>query len=221
MKRVLLLSVILSVAFLAGCAKKNNFPEITSDLCSVSVSEEEPKISVNEEKTSAICETDSTSETFSVRETQDGTCKSDVEISVTASDVELSTEEASEKNTTAVDLSISMPQKNGTMKTDVSPDNKFISAVHNKRKINKALLAAVFSVPESGQNYVFEFKNVNHRRAKDLRRVYLLDQDLNIVSVAAALDNEKERISSIENWFSMNVLIKEVIFPAIEDELGG
>lgn len=129
------------------------------------------------------------------------------------------TEVTSSASLTEVDLSISMPVKNGTMLTDSSADNKFIMIVNKKRNIEPDLLAAVFSVPESGQNYVFEFYDEDGRTVDDIRRVYLIDSDGDIVSVSAVLSSEKENISSVENWFSMNVLIKEIIYPAVKDEI--
>ncbi len=121
---------------------------------------------------------------------------------------------------TEVDLSISMPDKNGTMQTDYDKDNKYIKIVHKKRDIDEDLLVAVFSVPESGQNYVFEFYDDDGREIEDIRRVYLINSSGEITGVSAVAANERENISSIENWFCMNVLIKEVIYPAIKSEIG-
>ena len=64
-----------------------------------------------------------------------------------------------------VELSISMPEKNGTMVTDDSPNNQYIKIVNKEKKINKDLLLAVYSVPESGQNYVFEFYDAENSDA--------------------------------------------------------
>lgn len=124
----------------------------------------------------------------------------------------------SEESTT-VNLGVELPQANGTMQVDNSSSNKFISAVVKKRSIDASLLAAVYSVPESGQNYVLEFNDRSARSKNDLRRVYLLNDACEIVSVAAAKVSEKENISSTENWFCFNVLIKGVIFDAIANGL--
>lgn len=127
-------------------------------------------------------------------------------------------EEINSENTiTEIELTIEMPDKNGNMKTDTSPNNKFIKAVNSDRMIETDKLVAVFAVPESGQNYVFEFYDSDGRDVDDLRRVYLLDSDCKITGVAATSAKEKESVSSVENWFCMNVLIKEIIFPAIAD----
>jgi hypothetical protein len=118
-----------------------------------------------------------------------------------------------------VDLSIRLPDANGTMEVSLDPSNKFIKAVHNARGVDTSLLAAVYSVPESGQNYVFEFSSAGKRTADDLRRVYLLTADGAITSVAASKNTERENLSATENWFCMNVLIKGMVFKAVEDKL--
>lgn len=117
-----------------------------------------------------------------------------------------------------VTLNISMPEPNGTMVVDTSAENKFVSAVSSSENLDTELLAAVYSVPESGQNYVFEFYSAEGRTKDDLRRVYLLDAAGNVQSVAAVKAAEKRNISSTENWFCINVLIKGVIFPAVEKD---
>ncbi len=118
-----------------------------------------------------------------------------------------------------MDLSISMPEKNGTMVTDKSADNKFIEIISDRRGIDPAYLVAVYAVPESGQNYVFEFSDEASRNVDSLKKVYLIDANGKITGVAAADASKKENLSSAENWFCMNVLIKGVIFPAIEKDI--
>lgn len=118
-----------------------------------------------------------------------------------------------------VDLSIVLPEANGKMEVSTDPDNEFIAAVHRQRKIDPSLLAAVYAVPESGQNYVFEFTSANERTAESLRRVYLLQADGTILSVAASDNAERENLSATENWFCMNVLIKNMVFPAVKDQM--
>ncbi len=118
-----------------------------------------------------------------------------------------------------MDLSITLPEANGTMEVSRDPANPFIKAVTDSRGIDPALLAAVYAVPESGQNYVFEFGNASTRSAENLRRVYLLNAQGRILSVAAANGAEKENLSSTENWFCMNVLIKNMVFPAVKDRM--
>ncbi len=66
---------------------------------------------------------------------------------------------------------------------------------------------------------MFEFTGEKARAAGDLRRVYLLAADGTVNSVAAANSAERENISATENWFCMNVLIKGMVFPAVQEEL--
>lgn len=119
---------------------------------------------------------------------------------------------------TEVDLSIDVPSANGTIEVDTSRGNKFTVIVSDERKIDAAYLLAVYSVPNSGQNYVFEFSSKTGRSEDDLRRVYLIDANGKITGVAAKKASEKENISAVENWFCMNVLIKNLLFPAVEKE---
>ncbi len=118
-----------------------------------------------------------------------------------------------------VDLSLELPEANGTMQVSRDPSNALIRAVHNSRGVDTSLLAAVYTVPANDQNYVFEFKTASKRGADDLRRVYLLNGDGVIQSVAAARNSERENLSVSENWFDFTVLIKGVIFPEIQDRL--
>lgn len=118
-----------------------------------------------------------------------------------------------------VDLSIDMPEPNGTMFVSSDADNKYIKKVVSEREIDPSLLAAVYSVPESGQNYVFEFYSAGERSANNIRRVFFINSSGMIESVVASKSTERENISATENWFSMNVLIKQMIFPAVKDRM--
>ena len=120
-----------------------------------------------------------------------------------------------------VDLSIQLPEPNGEMVVSRDPSNALIRTVHDARGVDSSLLVAVYSVPASGQNYVFEFTSAGKRTENDLRRVYLLDDNGKIVSVAAASNGERENLSVTENWFDFTVLIKGVIFPAVKDRMTG
>ena len=127
-------------------------------------------------------------------------------------------ETAAEPAGTGVDLSIALPQANGTMQVSTDPEDPYIRVVREQRGIEASLLAAVFTVPQNGQNYVFEFTGAE-RTAETIRRVYLIDDSGRIVSVAAADGAERENVSAAENWFCMNVLIRGVVFPAVKDAL--
>ena len=146
------------------------------------------------------------------------TDSAEAEITEDASTLDSSISDETTQAAYEVDLTISMPEKNGTMVTDGSEDNKYIKIVTDKKDVDADLLLAVFAVPESGQNYVFEFYDKN-MTAENIRRVYLIDTDGKITSVAAVKVSEKENLSTIENWFCMNVLIKEVVFPAISENI--
>lgn len=120
-----------------------------------------------------------------------------------------------------ITLNMSVPEANGTMEVDLSEDNEYIQIVVSERDIDSELLVAVYSVPESGQNYVFEFSaaGAENRTAENIRRVYLIDSSGKIAYVSAASSSEAENVSVVENWFNMTVLIKGMIFPAIEEHL--
>ena len=118
-----------------------------------------------------------------------------------------------------VTLPIRLPEANGEMEATTDPGNPFIAAVSGERGLDPAKLWAVYAVPASGQNYVFEFYSADARGPEDLRRVYLLTDEAVIRSVAASSNEERENISVTENWFCMNVLIKGVIFPSVAQKL--
>ena len=116
-----------------------------------------------------------------------------------------------------IDLSVSLPEPNGKMEVSKDPSNPLIAAVQRERGIDPAYTVAVYAVPASGQNYVFEFTSPTVRSADTLRRVYLLSDDGRIQSVAAASSSEVENLSVTENWFCFTVLIKGMVLPAVKD----
>lgn len=99
-----------------------------------------------------------------------------------------------------------------------SEDNRFIKHISEERNIPASDLVSVYSLPDEGLNYVLEFNG--GRAYGNLRRVYLIDADGNTASVAAADPSECENVSQAENTVCMKVLIKQGIFPCIEDLLG-
>lgn len=200
MKKVMFVFfVIIFVLMSGGCKREYVYQPVTTD---AAVQES----TTEEAVTQAIVQQPAVTETT-------------VEISTEVETTEVqSTEAASESLYTEVDLSIEMPDKNGTMEVDPSSENKFIKAVNKERNIGSDRLVAVYAVPESGQNYVFEFKDAKGREADDLKKVYLLDDSCKITGVASTASGEREGISSVENWFCMNVLIKEIIFPAVSEQ---
>jgi cobalamin biosynthesis Mg chelatase CobN len=124
----------------------------------------------------------------------------------------------STESATSVDLSIEMPSSNGQMTVDTSPNNKFTQIVHKDRQIDTGYLIAVYSLPDTGQNYVLEFTSTTDFTADTLRRVFLIGTNGKISSVAAKSSSERENVSSMENWFCMNVLIKKMLLPAIQNQ---
>lgn len=226
MKKVLLVCVVLCIALLGACSfgfdgpsKQHEYnyeynttvPEVpvdASQMTTVPAQVTLPSSPGESETTEA--EASSEAPSGAVTEAESETTKPSSESESTTSSSVVIPE---------VDLSISMPEKNGTMVTDSSSSNKFIQIVYKNRKISTDMLVAVFSVPESGQNYVFEYKTADSRKADDIRRVYLIDSSGKITGVAAADSSEKENVTGVENWFCMNVLIKEIIYPAIENDI--
>ena len=68
-----------------------------------------------------------------------------------------------------------VPEKNGDNKLSVDPDNEFIKIVTTKYpSVNPAALVAIYSVPDSGTNYVLQFKSKNNyeKSPDNLERVY-------------------------------------------------
>lgn len=246
MRRFLIVTILFSVLLLAGCVVKIPGIEITTIpdegsgeelFLRETVSYEADSTRIQPDETASEAESSASeiaTEETTGRETEESSVaiteerqSTEAEITVretttekpTAGEAESSTEAETDAYSEEITLDISMPEKNGTMVTDKDSDNKYIKIVNKKRGVSSALLVAVFSVPESGQNYVFEYKNENGRAADDIRRVYLIDSDGDITGVAAVSASEKENISAVENWFCMNVLIKEVIYPAIVDDI--
>ena len=229
MKKSILLIVFALIFMFGGCMVNIPLPEITTmpdetELAEASSVEMQSQEHTNGSVFESVSYEDASDTTVASEETTSEEISSE-EVVVTVESSSVAEEATSEESTTVahditqVDLSIEMPEKNGSMQTDSSPDNKFIEIVKNERKIDDKLLVAVFSVPDTGQNYVFEFKSADNRGADNIRRVYLIDKKGKITSVAAVNSAEKENVSSVENWFCMNVLIKEVIYPAIEQEI--
>ena len=103
---------------------------------------------------------------------------------------------------------------------DSSPDNKFIQKIVDERNIDEKLCVSVFALPDEGLNYVLEFSDLSFT-FDDLRRVYLIDINGNLDSVAAKDSSERENVTAVENNICMNVLIKQGVFPCIEQYLGG
>ena len=224
MKKAAALISVLNVLCLCGCTV--TLPEITTaHEDGQEFQTTEIVIEITEEYTTFA------EATTALQEETSGSVETTVEETTVETTAEMTTQEittavpdttvaaSTTQVTTEVDLSVSMPEKNGTMETDASADNKYIKIVCNKKKIDARLLYAVYAVPESGQNYVFEFYSADKFTADNIRRVYLIDSEGNISGVAAVKSTERENVSAVENWFCMNVLIKEIIFPAVSGDI--
>lgn len=71
-----------------------------------------------------------------------------------------------------------IPDKNGENYLSDAPDNEFIALIASKYNVDKEALVAIYSVPDSGTNYVLQFKakgliNKTYEKSPDnLQRVY-------------------------------------------------
>lgn len=125
----------------------------------------------------------------------------------------------------SVTFPASLPEANGTMHVSHDADNRFIQIIHQAYNLPAARLTAVYSVPDTGQNYVLEWNGSTDstgkilRNADTLRRCFLIDANGNVSAVAATDASERENMSAIENTFAMETLIKRVILPQIADKL--
>lgn len=215
---LLVFTVIFSLC-LFGCSKTdtaqtgNSVSETeSSDFFSQTVITEEASAEESESTAEPSSEAETSSEYVSETVSSETTLPSETAVSEETSSAE--SEEYEE-----VDLSIDMPEPNGTMLVSSERENKYIETVVSERGIDPSLLVAVFSVPESGQNYVFEFYSAGERTAENIRRVFFINSNGIIESVTASKATERENVSATENWFSMNVLIKQLIFPAVKDQM--
>ena len=213
-------ALLLCLMFTSCRSDEKNSPPVVSGYTYYSSVTEEPA-SVSEETTTVPAETTTSAETSSAVQSEPATTM--ILVTLTAQQTVSQTVPATEPTSavtepSSVDLSIAMPEANATMKVDKSPSNRFVCAVSSSYGIDAARLAAVVSVPDNGQNYVFEFSSPDARGADDIVRVFLLDSACSINSIAAAESSQRKNISQTENWFCMNVLIKGVIYPAIKDK---
>ncbi len=223
MKKMIAVMCIVLIVVTGGCTWSLPEVNVTSEYeyayQTTAVAADTSEVQTQNMQAETTAQELTTSEITSVEETTSRISEEQTSAEATQTNPVMPETTAAPEIPPEVDLSISMPDKNGTMVTDKSKDNKFIKIINSQRKIDSSLLVAVYAVPESGQNYVFEFEDASVRTADSLRRVYLIDANGNITGVASSVASEKEHLSAVENWFCMNVLIKEVIFPAIEKDM--
>ncbi|MBR3767971.1 MAG: hypothetical protein IKL10_07010 [Clostridia bacterium] len=213
MRKSIAVIFFILLLIMSGCALDNSEEESISESPETST-EANPSYASGEE----LSETENASTAQITDVSEEIPSQPEVTTSVQEKET-VSSETVGESSVTEIDLTITMPEKNGDMYTDKSSDNKYIRIVCDERGLEPQLLVAVFAVPESGQNYVFEFNDEAGRDVDDIRRVYLINSDGKISGVAASNGAEKEKVSSVENWFCMNVLIKEIIYPAVEKDV--
>lgn len=60
-----------------------------------------------------------------------------------------------------------MPEQNGENKLSDDPDNEFIKLIADTYNLDPASLVAIYSVPDSGTNYVLRFKKKNGKYQKN------------------------------------------------------
>ncbi len=105
---------------------------------------------------------------------------------------------------------------NGENKLSDNPDNEFIALVSEKHDVNPELLVAIYSVPDTGVNYVLEFagsrdKNGNIIKSPDtLSKLYYIDLDRNIkVATRSGIGNVG--VDAGEGLFTISLVQKLVM----------
>ena len=105
---------------------------------------------------------------------------------------------------------------NGENKLSDNPDNEFIALVSEKYEVNPELLVAIYSVPDTGVNYVIEFagsrdKNGNIIKSPDtLSKLYYIDLDRNIkVATRSGIGNVG--VDAGEGMFTIGIVQKLVM----------
>ena len=105
---------------------------------------------------------------------------------------------------------------NGENKLSDNPDNEFIALVSEKYDVNPELLVAIYSVPDTGVNYVLEFagsrdKNGNIIKSPDtLSKLYYIDLNKNIkVATRSGIGNVG--VDAAEGMFTIGIVQKLVM----------
>lgn len=114
---------------------------------------------------------------------------------------------------------------NGDNKLSDNPDNEFISLVSEKYEVNPELLVAVYSVPDTGVNYVLEFagsrdSNGNIIKSPDtLSKLYYIDTNRNIkVATRSGIGNEG--VDAAEGMLTIG-LVQKLVMPQYPDYFTG
>lgn len=114
---------------------------------------------------------------------------------------------------------------NGDNKLSDNPDNEFIQLVVEEYGVSEELLVAIYSVPDTGTNYVLEFagsrdKNGNIVKSPDtLSKLYHIDQNKNIkVATHSGIGNVG--VDASEGLLTIE-LVKKLVMPQYPDYFTG
>lgn len=114
---------------------------------------------------------------------------------------------------------------NGDNKLSDNPDNAFIALVSEEYDVNPELLVAIYSVPDTGVNYILEFEgsrdsNGNIIKSPDtLSKLYYVDIDKNIkVATRSGIGNEG--VDYAEGIFTIS-LVQKLVMPQYPDYFTG
>lgn len=115
--------------------------------------------------------------------------------------------------------------KNGTNQLSDHHNNKYIKLVAEKYNVDTEMLVAIYSEPDTGNNFVLEF---NGKRDEDgnvikspdtLSKVYQIDKNKNI-SVATGKSTGNVGVSYAEGTLCFN-MIKTIVMPQYPDYFTG
>lgn len=99
-------------------------------------------------------------------------------------------------------------------------DNEFISLVANKYKLDPSELAAIYTIPNKGTNFVLRFKKGEGeiiRSPKTLSCVYLVDKNGKISKTCGRMSGiGNEKCSAPEGVMVFN-LVKKALMPQHPD----
>lgn len=119
-----------------------------------------------------------TQDARSVLEMASGIIPEDLAVADMNGDGVVSLEDALATLTKASNIGgVVIPDKNGDNYLSDDPNNEFIDLIADKYNVDKAALVAIYSVPDSGTNYVLQFKESREQKEyvkspDNLDRVY-------------------------------------------------
>lgn len=116
-------------------------------------------------------------------------------------------------------------QKNGDNVLSDYHDNKYIKMVSKKYNVSPELLVAIYSQPDTGNNFVLQFSGKKDRdgmivKSPDtLEKLYLIDEKGNI-AVATGKTTGNEGVSYAEGTLSF-YMVKTIVMPQYPDYFVG